>query len=179
MSSSATAPPDWLVESVSEVPDFPQPGILFRDLSPLWASSSASARCAVAMAAEAGPVDLVVGIEARGFLAGMLVAPRLGVGFVAARKPGKLPGELLSVEYELEYGADGLELQIGAIAPGSRVLLVDDVLATGGTMAAAVSLVEQADATVASIRCVLELSALGGRARLPVDTDIRCLWEID
>lgn len=178
MSSSATEPPAWLVESVREVPDFPEPGILFRDLSPLWASSSASARCAVAMATGAGPVDLVVGIEARGFLAGMLVAPRLGVGFVPVRKPGKLPGQLVSIEYDLEYGTDRLELQVDAIEPGSRVMVVDDVLATGGTMAAAVALMEQVDAKVVAIRTVLELRALGGRSRLP-DTDFSCLWEID
>ena len=178
MSSSAIEPPAWLVESVREVPDFPEPGILFRDLSPLWASSSASARCAVAMAAGAGPVDVVVGIEARGFLVGMLVAPRLGVGFVPIRKPGKLPGQVVSIEYALEYGNDGLELQVDAIGPGSRVMLVDDVLATGGTMAAAASLVEQFDADVVAIRTVIELRALDGRSRLP-DTDIRCLWEID
>lgn len=178
MSASSIEPPHWLVESVREVPDFPQPGILFRDLSPLWASSSASARCAVALAADAGPVDAVVGIEARGFLAGMLVAPRLGVGFVPVRKPGKLPGPVLRVDYELEYGTDGLELQVDAIEAGSRVMVVDDVLATGGTMTAAVSLLKEAGVEVTSIRTVLELRALGGRERLP-DADVRCLWEID
>lgn len=177
MSVPASEPPAWLVESVEEIPDFPEPGILFRDLSPLWASSSASARCAVALAANPGAVDVVVGIEARGFLAGMLVAPRLGVGFVAARKPGKLPGPVASVDYALEYGTDALEIQVGAIEPGNRVMLVDDVIATGGTLAAAAALVEEVGGVVGSIRAIIELTALGGRGKLP-DTDIRTLWEI-
>lgn len=170
-------PPDWLVESVEEIPDFPKPGILFRDLSPLWRSSADTSRCAVALAKGASEVDVVVGIEARGFLAGLVTAQRLGVGFVAARKPGKLPGETLSVAYELEYGSDTLEIQAGALTTGERVLIVDDVIATGGTAAAAVNLVEQAGAQVVGIRAIMELVGLGGRKKLD-GHDVSVLWQV-
>lgn len=170
-------PPDWLLESVEEIPDFPKPGILFRDLSPLWRSSAATSRCAIALAQGAGAVDVVVGMEARGFLAGLVTAQRLGVGFVAARKPGKLPGPVWSASYELEYGTDWLQIQVGALEPGDRVLVVDDVIATGGTAAAASNLVEQSGATVAGIRAILELTALGGRKAL-ASYDVSSIWEI-
>ncbi|MFT7597283.1 MAG: adenine phosphoribosyltransferase [Acidimicrobiales bacterium] len=171
------APPEWLTEVVTEIPDFPQPGILFRDLSPLWASSAATSRCAVALAASAPKVDVVVGIEARGFLAGLITAQRLGVGFVAARKPGKLPGEVHRVDYDLEYGTDGLELQVGALTADSRVMLVDDVIATGGTLEAAASLVEAAGASVVCIRAIIELAGLDGRRKL-ARYGVHSLWEI-
>ncbi len=175
-------PPGWLVDVVEEHPDFPEPGVLFRDLSPLWRSSSATSRCAMAMAQDMTDVDLVVGIESRGFLVGLPVAQRLGVGFVPMRKPGKLPGELISASYELEYGTDSLELQASAIEAGERVLLIDDVIATGGTLAAAATLVEKAGAELMGIGAVLELSALGGRRKLTeagVDVSlVRSLWEI-
>ncbi len=131
----------------------------------------------MALAADAGEVDLVVGIEARGFLAGMITAQRLGVGFVAARKPGKLPGPIETVSYDLEYGSDTLEMQLGAVAAGQRVLIVDDVIATGGTMAAAAQLVEGSGATVSSIRSIIEFDNLGARARL-AGHDIISLWQV-
>ncbi|MGH1503663.1 MAG: adenine phosphoribosyltransferase [Acidimicrobiales bacterium] len=170
-------PPSWLVEVVDDVPDFPSPGILFKDLSPLWRSPSALSRCAIALAQGAGDVDLVVGIEARGFLAGLITAQRLGVGFVAARKPGKLPGDVRSVDYALEYGTDSLQLQADAIEAGQRILIVDDVIATGGTAAAAAQLVTGAGGEVAGIRAVLELMALGGRDRLAPHR-VESLWEV-
>lgn len=168
--------PVWLIESVREIADFPQPGIVFRDLSPLWASAAATSRCAVALSAGVGEVDAVVGIEARGFLAGMATAQRLGVGFVAARKPGKLPGETLSVSYELEYGSDELQIQADALESGQRILVVDDVIATGGTAAAAVRLVEEAGAVVSGIRTIIEFTDLGAQARLD-GYDITSLWQ--
>ncbi len=180
--TAGEGPPPWLVEVIEEVPDFPKPGILFRDLSPMWRSSAATSRCAMAMAANLPDVDVVVGVESRGFLVGLPVAQRLGVGFVPIRKPGKLPGQLLSEEYALEYGTDRLELQVDRIEPGERVLVIDDVIATGGTLCAATALVRASGAQVVGIRAVLELMALGGRSRL---TDagtpeelVRSLWEI-
>ena len=116
-------------------------------------------------------------MEARGFLAGLITAQRLGVGFVAARKPGKLPGETLSMAYDLEYGTDTLEIQRGALTAGERVLIVDDVIATGGTAVAAVKLVEKAGAEVVGIRAIMELVGLGG-AKLLDGYDVSVLWEV-
>ncbi len=157
--------PDWLDEVIASVPDFPIEGILFRDLSPLWASPSAMSRMTIGLA-ERCVVDAVVGIEARGFLVGVPLAQRLGVPFVAARKPGKLPGDTVGVDYGLEYGTDRLELQTGALGADDTVVIVDDILATGGTAAAAVQLVRSCGATVHSLRVVLELDGLDGRAAL-------------
>jgi adenine phosphoribosyltransferase len=171
------APPEWLTDVVTDIPDFPTPGISFKDLSPLWRSSSATSRCAVALAAGLDDVDVVVGIEARGFLAGMITAQRLGVGFVAARKPGKLPGEIETINYALEYGADTLEMQAGSIAADDRVVIVDDVIATGGTAAAAVALVDRMGGNVVGVRAVVELMALGGRSMLE-PLPVRSLWEV-
>ncbi len=139
-------------------------------------------RCAIALSEDTGDgamtdVDVVLGIEARGFLAGMLVANRLGVGFVAARKPGKLPGEVHRIGYALEYGSDSLEIQRNALSAGDRVLIVDDVIATGGTADAAIRLVDLAGGTVTGVRAVLELSALGGRAKLEPHP-VHSLWEV-
>lgn len=171
------APPEWLTDVVTDIPDFPTPGISFKDLSPLWRSSSATSRCAVALASGLDDVDVVVGIEARGFLAGMITAQRLGVGFVAARKPGKLPGEIETIDYALEYGADTLEMQAGSIAADDRVVIVDDVIATGGTAAAAVALVDRMGGNVVGVRAVVELMALGGRSMLE-PLPVRSLWEV-
>ena len=170
--------PEWLLASVNEIPNFPKPGIVFQDLSPLWRSSSATSRCAIALAEGLGNVDVVVGMEARGFLAGLITAQRLGIGFVAARKPGKLPGEVLSVSYDLEYGSDSLEIQVGAIRPGERVAIIDDVIATGGTAFAAAKLVEQAGGSVVAIRAIMELVDLGGR-RILDDYVVGSLWEVE
>lgn len=170
-------PPQWLVDVVDDIEDFPKPGIGFKDLSPLWRSSSATSRCAVALADGLDDIDVVVGIEARGFLAGMIAAQRLGVGFVAARKPGKLPGVIESVEYDLEYGSDILEVQAGAVAADDRVVIIDDVIATGGTAAAAAALVSRLGGEVIEIRAVLELMSLGGRTKLTPHR-VHSLWEV-
>lgn len=171
------AAPAWLTDVVSDVADFPTPGIQFKDLSPLWRSSSATSRCAVALASGLEEIDVVVGIEARGFLAGMITAQRLGVGFVCARKPGKLPGDVESVDYALEYGSDTLQMQAGSVGADDRVVIIDDVIATGGTAAAACSLVQRMGGDVVEVRSVLELVALGGRSRLEPHP-VHSLWEI-
>jgi adenine phosphoribosyltransferase len=153
---------------VRDIPDFPKPGILFRDITPLMASPQAF-RTAVDGLADYGrrvEAGLVIGAEARGFLLGPAVANELDAGFVLARKPGKLPYETVTAEYELEYGIDRLELHTDAISPGTRVLVHDDLLATGGTATALCSLVEQLGGTVAGCGFLIELGDLGGRARL-------------
>ncbi len=149
---------------IREVADFPEPGVLFQDISPMFAD----ARALEAIVRELGhgaEFDLVAGVEARGFLVGAAVAHAFGTGVVGLRKPGKLPEVADRVDYELEYGQASLELPAGTLRSGRRVLVVDDVLATGGTLAAAAELVQRAGASVAGLAVVLELSALGGRAR--------------
>lgn len=151
------------------VPDWPEPGVVFRDLTPLLADADAlrtiSDACAGAVHA-LGDVDVVVGIESRGFWIGPALAMRLGVGFVPVRKAGKLPGPVHSAEYALEYGTATLEVGTSLIRPGQRVLVVDDVLATGGTMSAADALVRACRATTAGALVLIEIAALGGRERL-------------
>ncbi|HEX7238701.1 MAG TPA: adenine phosphoribosyltransferase [Longimicrobiaceae bacterium] len=153
---------------VRDVPDFPIPGILFRDVTPLLLDPRGLADVVDRLAAEyAGAgIDLVAGIESRGFIFGAPLALRLGVGFVPVRKPGKLPYDRVSREYALEYGTSVLELHSDAVRPGQRVLLVDDLLATGGTARASAGLLEELGGTVAGIAFVIELEALGGRAAL-------------
>ncbi len=153
---------------IHDVPDFPSPGILFRDVTPLLASPSAFADAAKAMAEpfRADPPAKILGIEARGFLFGAALARELHVGIVPARKPGKLPRKAERVSYGLEYGKDSLEAHSDAFAPGETVLIVDDVLATGGTANAAAELAEKLGARVVGISVFIELVALGGRARL-------------
>ncbi|MEV7396578.1 adenine phosphoribosyltransferase [Aeromicrobium sp. NPDC092404] len=156
-------------ELVRPIADWPQPGVTFRDITPLLADPVALAAVIdgmVDLAAQVGPIDAVLGIEARGFLFGPSIALRLGAGFVPVRKAGKLPSASLSTSYELEYGSAVLEMHVDAIAPGARVLVVDDVLATGGTMLAAADLVAQAGGTVAGNLVMIELAALGGQDRL-------------
>ena len=153
-----------------DVPDFPTPGVVFKDLSPLLADPSAFAEVIEALAAAgrdddgATVVDHVVGMEARGFIYGAPVALTLGVGFVPVRKPGKLPREVISETYALEYGEDTLQMHADALAPGARVLLVDDVLATGGTAAATARLVARAGGAVHAVAVLMELGFLSGRA---------------
>ncbi|GAA4861596.1 adenine phosphoribosyltransferase [Actinomycetospora straminea] len=168
---------DLVAGLLRDVPDFPTPGIRFWDLSALLADGAGLAATTRLLAASAGEgehaADVVVGIEARGFLLGAAVAHALGVGVVAVRKHGKLPVVAARRSYDLEYGSATLELPADVLRPGERALLVDDVLATGGTAVAACELVEGAGAEVAAISMVLELPALGGRARLgdrPVHT---------
>ena len=153
---------------VRDVPDWPEPGVVFKDITPLLADPDAFAAAVAALAApfEDRGITKVVGIEARGFLIGAPVALHLGAGFVPARKPGKLPGLTASEAYALEYGTDRLEIHADAIGAGEQVLVVDDVIATGGTAAATVRLVERLGGTVVGLGFVIELSFLGGRSRL-------------
>ena len=153
---------------VRDVPDFPSPGILFRDVTPLLASAEAFAAAVRAMAEpfRQRPPDKVLGIEARGFLFGTALARELNVGIVPARKPGKLPRKTERMSYGLEYGKDSLEVHADAFGSGERVLVVDDVLATGGTAKAAADLAERLGARVVGISVFIELTALGGRSRL-------------
>jgi adenine phosphoribosyltransferase len=165
-----------LRDYVRDIPGFPKPGILFRDITPLMASPQAF-NAAVEGLAEYGrqvEADIVIGAEARGFLLGPAVAAELESGFVLARKPGKLPYETVTAEYELEYGTDRLEVHTDAISAGARVLVHDDLLATGGTAEALCSLVEQLGGTVAGCGFLIELADLKGRERLQPH-DVRAL----
>ena len=176
-----------------DVPDYPEPGILFRDLTPVFGDGDAFRAMVAGLAAPAvsdprgaalvgGPgidgdpgFDVVVGVEARGFLLAAAVALATGVGVVPVRKAGKLPRERISADYVLEYGTATLELHADSIRPGQRVLVVDDVLATGGTLGAAISLVEQLGGVVVAVSVVVELAALGGRQRIAPHT-VHALW---
>ena len=153
---------------VRDVPDFPKPGIGFRDITPVLASPDGFRAAVDGLTALAEPYrpNFVLAAEARGFLFGPAVASALNAGFILARKPGKLPRETVSVEYELEYGVDRLEVHTDAIGPGSRVLIHDDLLATGGTAQALCQLVETAGGEVAACGFLLELAFLDGRSRL-------------
>jgi adenine phosphoribosyltransferase len=169
-----------LREHVLEVPDFPREGIVFRDITPLLLDPAASAETLGLLVEHArghGP-DLVVGIEARGLIFGGALAQALGVGFVPVRKPGKLPRETVSVSYELEYGVDELELHADAIGERARVLVHDDLIATGGTAAATVEAVERLGGTVVACSFVIELAFLGGRERLGA-TEVRSVITYD
>ena len=183
-------PIDQLIASVAvSIPDFPEPGVLFRDLTPVFADASAFRRVvdaltepadvdprAAALSRGAGPgFDVVAGVEARGFLLAAAVALDAGTGVVPVRKAGKLPREVVSAEYDLEYGTATLELHTDSIRPGQRVLLVDDVLATGGTLEAAIALVERLGGVVTAVAVVVELAALGGRQRI-APHPVHALW---
>jgi adenine phosphoribosyltransferase len=160
--------PAWLKEHVRDVLDYPKPGIVFKDITPLLLAADAF-RAAVDALGEpyaAEPIDKVIGIEARGFVFASPVAYGLNAGFVPVRKPGKLPWEIEREQYELEYGTDLLEIHRDAVAPGEHVLIVDDVIATGGTAAATARLVERLGGDVVGFAFVLELAFLGGRAQL-------------
>jgi adenine phosphoribosyltransferase len=159
----------WLKAHVRDVPDYPKPGIMFKDITPLLGAADAF-RASVDALAEpyaATRVDKVIGIEARGFVFAAPVAYGLHAGFVPVRKPGKLPFEIESEAYELEYGTDLLEIHRDAIAPGEHVLVVDDVIATGGTAAATARLVARLGGTVVGFAFVLELGFLHGREKIP------------
>ena len=154
---------------IRDIPDFPKPGVLFRDITPLLADPSG---LALAIELLANPfrgknIDLVVGAESRGFIFGTAVACCLSAGFVVVRKPGKLPHSRISMTYDLEYGKDTLEMHADAIVRGQRVLVVDDVLATGGTMKACCDLVEKLGGSIVGVAVLSELVGLGGRKKLP------------
>lgn len=160
---------DELKAMIRDVPGFPQPGIIFRDITPVLADRETFHEIVELMSRHwvDKKVDRVAAIEARGFIPGAAIALRLGAGFIPIRKAGKLPWHVLSHSYQLEYGTDRLDIHEDAIAPGERVLIVDDVLATGGTAAAAVELVRMLKSEVVGVQVLIELSALDGRKRLP------------
>ena len=165
-----------LREQLRDIPDFPRPGIVFKDITPVLAEPLIFAETVAVLAqriAAAGPVDLIAGIESRGFIFGAAAARELGLGFVPIRKPGKLPWRIHRVEYALEYGTDALEIHQDAVAPGQRVAVVDDLLATGGTAGASMELLDRLEARIAGIFVVIELAFLNGRERIaphPVDS---------
>ncbi|MFL5867601.1 MAG: adenine phosphoribosyltransferase [Thermoleophilaceae bacterium] len=165
---------------IQDIPGFPKPGIVFKDITPLFLDAEALAHTVGAIAdyTREREADYVMSAEARGFVLGGAVAAAAGAGFVLARKPGKLPREVASVEYQLEYGVDALEVHADAVANGARVLVHDDLLATGGTAEALCRLVEQAGGVVAGCAFVIELAFLNGRERLS-DYDLRSLVVYD
>jgi adenine phosphoribosyltransferase len=153
---------------IRDVPDFPKEGIVFKDITPLLADPEGFRKAVDAIVEEFSGIEItkIVGAEARGFIFGGALAYRLGAGFVPARKPGKLPWMTTSAEYDLEYGTDSLEVHVDAIGEGDKVLIVDDVLATGGTAAAKAQLVEQSGGEVAGFAFLIELDFLDGRSKL-------------
>ncbi len=157
-------------EHIRAIPDFPKPGILFYDISTLLAHPKAWQATVEHLAAAVRPhrPDLLVGIESRGFLVAAPLAYALGSGFAMMRKEGKLPGRTVRHSYDLEYGSDTIEVQEDAISPGQRIIVVDDLLATGGTMQAAIDLVQRQGGTVAAAVCIIELAFLNGRRRINV-----------
>ena len=153
---------------IRDIPDFPKPGIVFKDITPLLSNAPLFRRTVDLLAEryEPSPVDTIAGVESRGFIIGAALAYRLGKGLCVVRKPGKLPYDTLKATYELEYGTDSLEVHSDALARGANVLLVDDLVATGGTAAAAATLVEQLGATVFEHACIIELGFLNPREKL-------------
>ena len=165
--------PHWS-SLLREIPDFPKPGIVFKDITPVLADAQAFAAAIDDMAApwRAAPPAAFLGIESRGFIFAAALARALGTGFVPVRKPGKLPARTVQQAYALEYGQDRLEIHTDALPPGASVVLVDDVLATGGTLAAGLALARAQGATVLGAAVLVELPALGGRARWPEDVPL-------
>ncbi len=159
---------DNIMALIRDVPDFPEPGIVFKDLTPVLANGPALARVTAELSRpyDNDGITAVAGMEARGFIFGALVAQTLGVGFIPLRKPGKLPSASHSVSYDLEYGSASLEMHTDAVGPGDRVLLIDDLIATGGTAAASCELVRRAGADIAACAFVIELDFLNGRKQL-------------
>lgn len=176
---SEAKPVEQLRTRIRDVPDFPEPGVVFKDIAPLLADPAA---LALAVELIANPfrgqkVDLVVGAESRGFIFGTAVAQAISAGFVPIRKPGKLPLATHSVEYGLEYGQDRVEIHQDAIAAGQRVLMVDDLLATGGTMKACLDLVERLQAEIVGTTVLIELTALKGREKLGRYGDVHAVLQ--
>ncbi|MBI5513468.1 MAG: adenine phosphoribosyltransferase [Deltaproteobacteria bacterium] len=168
---------DLVRRSIRDVPDFPKPGILFKDITPLLSDAEAFEATLALLEADARRqrTEVVLGIESRGFIFGAALASRLGVGFVPARKPGKLPAAVDREAYSLEYGKDALEVHQKSFRAGQRALVVDDVIATGGTARAAVALCRRQGAEVVGVSFVIELSFLEGRKALPGDIPIHAL----
>jgi adenine phosphoribosyltransferase len=166
----AASPDIDLRDHIRGIPDFPKPGILFYDISTLLRHGPAWHAAMARMAALVRPYkpDVLAGIESRGFLVAAPLALELGLGFVMLRKPRKLPGPTIGLDYALEYGTDRIEMQADAVQPGQRVVLLDDLLATGGTMAAGIGLLRQAGAEVPAVAALIELTFLNGRKRLDV-----------
>ena len=180
MSGAQQALAEELRAYIRDIPDFPKPGIVFKDITPLFLDASALRAAVDAIAGYARSVDAeyVVSAEARGFVLGGAVAAAIGAGFIVARKPGRLPCDTTSVEYQLEYGIDALEVHSDSLKDGGRVLVHDDLLATGGTAGALCGLVAQAGATVAGCAFVIELAFLEGRQRLaPHDVHSLVVYE--
>ena len=163
---AGTGVAELIAARVRDIPDYPKPGIVFKDITPLLADGAAFRTVVTALASGHGPVDKVVGIEARGFILAAAAACELGAGFVPVRKQGRLPGPTYAQSYELEYGNATVEVHQDAFSPGERVLVIDDVLATGGTAQATATLVRRAGAEIVGIAIIMELTFLGGRAKL-------------
>ena len=168
-----------LKDHIRSIPDFPKPGILFYDISTLLRHADAwsVAMGRMAKTVRAYQPDLLAGVESRGFLIAAPLALKLGCGFIMLRKRGKLPGETVALDYALEYGSDRIEIQADAVAPGQRVVVVDDLLATGGTMAASITLLRQIAAEVPAAAALIELTFLGGRSRLDVPFEALVAYE--
>lgn len=165
--ASSQANRELVASLIRDVPDFPQPGVVFKDITPLLASAAGYRAAITELAASAPPnIDVVVGMEARGFIFAGPVALELGAGFVPVRKPGKLPKDVYTETFSLEYGHETLAVHTDAIAPGSRVLVIDDVLATGGTVGATAALIKKLGAQLVHVSILIELSFLGGAAHL-------------
>lgn len=168
-----------LKDHIRSIPDFPKPGILFYDISPLLAHPEAWRAAVERLAERIRPEkpDLLVGIESRGFLTAAPLAYELGCGFLMLRKKGKLPGKTIPHTYALEYGEDTIEVQADAVTPGQRVVVLDDLLATGGTLAASIDLLREVGADVRSAACIIELTFLNGRSR--IDVPLTVLMQYD
>lgn len=166
-----------LKDYIKEIEDYPKPGISFKDITPLMANGEAyrMVTSEIIKLAKDKHIDVIVGPEARGFIAGCPVATAMGIGFIPVRKPGKLPREVLSVTYDLEYGTDTLTIHKGDILPGQKVLVVDDLLATGGTMRATIELIELSGGIVEGLAFIIELEDLNGREKIGSEYDVRSL----
>ena len=163
-----------LKQHIRGIPDFPKPGILFYDISPMLAHPRAWRYCTAKLAALVADwePDILVGVESRGFLVAAPLALNIGCGFAMLRKQGKLPGKTIAHTYDLEYGTDTVEIQADAIAPGQRVVILDDLMATGGTMAAGIDLIRKVGGDVRGAACVIELTFLGGRDKIDVPFEV-------
>jgi adenine phosphoribosyltransferase len=179
---TATTPIETALRTaIRDIPDFPKPGIVFKDITPILSNGELFAQTVDALAEQLNKidVDLIVGIESRGFLFGAALAYKLGLGFVPIRKKGKLPAKTVSREYALEYGTDVIEMHADAITTGHNVVVIDDLLATGGTAKATIELLQEAGATIAAVQFVVDLAFLGGvpvlKSVLPANTPIHAL----